>query len=62
MSKQQQVQLRTSSDRQKESEGNPRVGMAEMAAAKHLGSQDGKFTSLSIVLSVVTAKEMSIQQ
>jgi hypothetical protein len=52
MSKQQQVQLRTSSDRQKESEGNPRVGMAEMAAAKHLGSQDGKFTSLSIVLSV----------
>jgi len=52
MSKQQQVQQRTSSDTQKESEGNPRVGMAEMAVAKHLGSRDCKFPSLSIFLLV----------
>ena len=52
MSKQQQVQQRTSSDTQKESEGNPRVGMAEMAAAKHLGSRVIQFKVLLIGLAV----------
>jgi len=54
MSKQQQVQLRTSSDRQKESEGNRPGGPAAMLAADRPGSQETVQPVIQLAWSVLT--------